>query len=119
MEPCPRVCEHVKCSAKCGKKCTVEPCTEPCPKQLPCGHPCVGFCGDPCPPLCRTCNQQELEETLICYEADDDSRYVLLLECKHVVESREMDMWLSQKNEGGINILLFSIFVNKFTLVFY
>lgn len=114
-EPCPRVCEHTRCSARCGEKCTVEPCTEPCPKTLSkCGHPCVGFCGDVCPPLCRICDKEELQEIYFGFEEDDDARYVYLLECKHVIESQGMDMWLSQKGDGGkVNLLFYAYPASK------
>lgn len=105
-ERCPRACAHTRCSAKCGKTCTVDPCTEPCPKMLPCRHPCVGFCGDPCPPLCRVCNREELEEILFGFEQDEDARYVLLVECGHVIESQGMEMWLKQTREGGIDFFV-------------
>lgn len=104
MEPCPRACEHKKCNARCGDKCTVDPCTEPCPKTLPCGHGCIGFCGDPCPPLCRVCNRDELEEVFLGFENADDAKWVLLVECGHVIESKGMEGWLSQTGQGSMRI---------------
>lgn len=80
----------------------MEPCTEPCKEVLSCGHPCVGFCGDPCPPVCRQCNKEELEEIFFGFEGDQDAKFVYLLECKHVIESQGMDMWLSQKGDNGM-----------------
>lgn len=98
-EPCMRKCEHVQCTAKCGEMCTTKPCTEPCQEKLPCGHDCVGFCGDPCPPLCRICNKNELQEIFLGYEEDEDARFVLLMECKHVIESKGMEEWLTQSGK--------------------
>lgn len=77
-EPCTRRCAHIQCTTKCGELCNVEPCVEPCPKNLKCGHPCVGFCGDPCPPLCRICDKEELEEIFFGTEDSENARLVLL-----------------------------------------
>lgn len=30
-------------------------------KKLKCGHSCIGFCGEPCPPLCRIFNPEITE----------------------------------------------------------
>lgn len=103
-EPCPRACVHKKCNAKCGEKCTIEPCTEPCPKILRCGHGCIGFCGDPCPPLCRHCNKEELEKVFLGFENANDAKWVLLVECGHVIESEGMKRWLNQTEEGSMKI---------------
>lgn len=81
--------------------CMVPPCEQPCPKKIKCGHPCIGFCGDRCPPLCHICNKKELETPFLGFEGEDDARWVLLQECKHVVENRGMVMWLNQKKEEG------------------
>lgn len=116
MDICPRQCEHVQCEAKCGLKCTVPPCNEPCPKQIKCGHPCVGFCGDECPPLCRICDKEELQTMFLGFEDEEDARYVLLIECNHVIESQGMDIWLSQKKEEG-EFLKFLFFVFLFIMV--
>lgn len=102
-EVCPRRCKHVKCTARCSHKCTVKPCSEPCTRKLRCGHDCIGFCGELCPPLCRTCNRDELLEFYLGYEDEEDARFVLLQECNHVIESRGMDMWLEN---GGQEITI-------------
>ena len=59
---------------------------------------CAGFCGEPCPPLCRQCDAERLEEQAIFYGADSsinpkDRRYVLLVDCGHVFESGTLDKW--------------------------
>ncbi|KAF5297413.1 hypothetical protein FQR65_LT01344 [Abscondita terminalis] len=94
VEECSRKCVHVACKALCGDECTVPPCNKPCTKKLPCKHPCVGFCGDPCPPLCRICNHYELTEIFFGDEDDHDARFVVLNECGHVFESNGMSLWL-------------------------
>ncbi|KAK4872847.1 hypothetical protein RN001_014876 [Aquatica leii] len=98
-EKCTRKCPHVQCLALCGNICTVSPCNEPCSKNLSCGHFCVGFCGDPCPPLCRECNHDELTEIFFGNEDEEGARFVMLDECKHVVENTGMLKWL-QSSEG-------------------
>lgn len=100
-EPCPRRCKHSKCNKKCGAKCSVPPCDNPCEKILKCGHPCVGFCGDPCPELCRICNYDELTEIFFGIEQDEGARFVYLEECGHTIESTSMDAWI-QSNTGQI-----------------
>ncbi|XP_069160407.1 NFX1-type zinc finger-containing protein 1-like isoform X2 [Procambarus clarkii] len=75
QEKCVRKCKHRKCKNLCGEKCSVSPCQENCPEKLGCGHPCVGFCGEPCPPLCRTCNTEQLTEILFGSEEDENARY--------------------------------------------
>lgn len=62
QETCEWGCKHFRCGKQCGKKCGRKPCDQPCTKKLKCGHDCVGFCGDPCPPLCRVCDLEELTE---------------------------------------------------------
>lgn len=76
---------------------------------MPCGHECIGFCGDPCPPLCRHCDKEELETIFLGFEADEDTRWVLLVECGHVIESQGMDMWLNKKGEEGMHIVDFYV----------
>ncbi|KAK4872928.1 hypothetical protein RN001_014957 [Aquatica leii] len=94
-EKCLRKCPHIECLALCGDTCTVPPCNEPCPKKLSCGHSCIGFCGDPCPTLCRVCNLEELAQ-LDSWDEDEDARFVVLDECSHVIESSYMEAWLQQ-----------------------
>ncbi|KAF5286003.1 hypothetical protein FQR65_LT13000 [Abscondita terminalis] len=99
VEKCARKCSHAVCAAMCGDICTIPPCNEACPKKLPCDHSCIGFCGDPCPPLCRICNRDEVTEIFFGNEADDGARFVVLNECGHVLESDGMDLWL----KGDVN----------------
>ncbi|XP_066256208.1 NFX1-type zinc finger-containing protein 1-like isoform X2 [Euwallacea similis] len=97
--PCPRECEHRKCTKTCGNICNVKPCTERCKKRLKCGHFCVGFCGEPCPHLCRECDKDELTETFFGTEDEEDAIFVLLVDCKHVLEHSGLEIWLEQNDD--------------------
>ncbi|XP_069936097.1 NFX1-type zinc finger-containing protein 1 isoform X2 [Cherax quadricarinatus] len=93
-------CSHLMCEKLCGEMCSREPCDKPCPKKLQCSHPCVGFCGDPCPPLCRICNVDELKEfVLLGFEEDHDARFVLLEDCGHTIEVQGLEGWLNQQTD--------------------
>ncbi|XP_076063757.1 NFX1-type zinc finger-containing protein 1-like isoform X2 [Oratosquilla oratoria] len=99
-ESCNWKCAHHSCSNKCGEACSRKPCKKNCKKKLPCGHDCIGFCGDPCPPQCRVCNQEDLEEfILLGNESDEDARFVLLEDCGHAIEVEGLEFWLEQKKE--------------------
>ncbi|XP_066147854.1 NFX1-type zinc finger-containing protein 1-like isoform X2 [Euwallacea fornicatus] len=97
--PCSRKCEHQRCQKACGEICNVKPCTEKCKKLLKCKHPCVGFCGDPCPHLCRECDKDELTETFFGTEDEEDATFVLLADCKHVLEHSGLETWLDQNSD--------------------
>nr|XP_045592741.1 NFX1-type zinc finger-containing protein 1-like [Procambarus clarkii] len=95
---CDWKCKHLKCTKLCGEKCSRKPCDQACPLKLNCGHPCVGFCGDPCPPLCRICDAEELTEfVLLGCEEDADARFVLLEDCGHTIEVQGLEGWLGQE----------------------
>ncbi|KOB72090.1 NFX1-type zinc finger-containing protein 1, partial [Operophtera brumata] len=55
-EDCKRVCPHGACVNRCGEACSRAACDEACPRPLKCGHACRGLCGEPCPPVCKTCS---------------------------------------------------------------
>lgn len=59
-EKCNWECIHMKCTKLCGDPCDRGPCNEPCQKILKCKHPCIGFCGEPCPELCRECQKEKI-----------------------------------------------------------
>lgn len=101
-ESCERHCVHSACVKICGDICSVAPCTNPCKKKLKCGHDCVGFCGDPCPPLCRVCHYDDLTETFFGTEDEEGARFVLLNECGHIVESTGMDQWMTVDDGNAI-----------------
>ncbi|XP_026476067.1 NFX1-type zinc finger-containing protein 1-like [Ctenocephalides felis] len=116
-EMCTYECVHSKCTKKCGvpcarglhlemrtksekkkkcaRKCDRDPCNEPCKKKLPCDHDCVGLCGEPCPPICRICDEDELKTIFFGNEDEDDARFVVLEECGHVFEYQGLDDWFS------------------------
>ncbi|XP_068247242.1 NFX1-type zinc finger-containing protein 1-like [Palaemon carinicauda] len=98
QESCQRACQHQKCRNVCGKMCSGKLCELPCTKTLECGHPCVGYCGDPCPPLCRICDKDALTEILFGSEDEEDARFVLLEDCGHVIEATGLQSWMSQSD---------------------
>lgn len=100
-EKCGWQCEHLKCTRQCHELCNRPPCYEPCKLKLKCGHNCIGFCGDPCPPLCRICNHSEVTSIFLGHEAERNARFVLMEDCDHVIESKGLETWLKQ-SEGEI-----------------
>ncbi|XP_050297932.1 NFX1-type zinc finger-containing protein 1-like [Anthonomus grandis grandis] len=98
-QPCERRCKHQQCTKRCGEICDVPPCGEHCEKLLKCNHPCVGFCGDPCPPLCRECNKDELTETFFGTEDEEDAIFVYLNDCKHTLESTGLETWMNSSDD--------------------
>uniref|UniRef100_A0AAR5PM44 RZ-type domain-containing protein n=1 Tax=Dendroctonus ponderosae TaxID=77166 RepID=A0AAR5PM44_DENPD len=96
---CERQCKHLKCTRRCGVICDVEPCTQRCTKLLKCGHVCVGFCGDPCPPLCRICDNEKLTEIFFGNEDEEDAVFVLLKDCGHVLESTGLESWMNEAQD--------------------
>nr|CAD7415986.1 unnamed protein product [Timema poppensis] len=97
-EPCPWKCKHFKCKKRCSDLCDRPPCNEPCMKDLRCGHPCIGFCGEPCPPLCRVCDKEEVTVVFLGQEDEPDARFVYLEDCHHVVEAQGLETWLGQSD---------------------
>ena len=83
-KPCLNICEHKKSNLQCHEPC--DPSEKPCPKMLKCGHYCIGFCGARYPRLCRICNSTQLKN--IFSGLDINTRLVLILECKHLVENK-------------------------------
>ncbi|KAG8196384.1 hypothetical protein JTE90_009599 [Oedothorax gibbosus] len=79
---CKRKCKHSSCINKCSEPCSVPPCLLHCSLRLQCGHKCIGLCGDPCPSLCRVCNEEDL--TL---EHSMSATYVQLVDCGHIIKS--------------------------------
>lgn len=101
-QKCPRICPHQRCLNKCGDICSVPPCGKPCKKELACGHSCVGFCNEPCPTKCRICDKEELTTIVFGSEDDEDARFVMLADCKHIIESDAMETWLETGNGAEI-----------------
>ncbi|XP_078543923.1 NFX1-type zinc finger-containing protein 1-like isoform X2 [Lissotriton helveticus] len=101
--PCGWKCPHAACSKLCWEACDREPCDMPCGKKLrACGHPCIGFCGEPCPSLCRECNPEEVRELWFGKEADPESRFIQLRDCRHIFEVSGFTQWMNQQETDGV-----------------
>lgn len=109
-EPCRWKCAHKKCTKLCSEPCNREPCNEPCEEKLPCGHDCIGFCGEPCPPLCRICNKKKVTKIFFGTEDEPGARFIYLEDCKHVIEAEGLANWLetqygqSSENNSAIKL---------------
>jgi hypothetical protein len=68
---------------------------------LKCGHPCIGLCGEKCLSKCRICNRDEVCEIFFGNEDSDeeDSRFIELEECQHVIEVSACDTWMAQVDD--------------------
>ena len=99
MEPCDWSCPHFTCTQPCGMLCNRPPCKEPCPKRLEeCKHRCIGLCGELCPKLCRICDKEEVTEIIFGPEDEEDTRFILLPDCNHIVVVEMLDQWMSTDN---------------------
>lgn len=47
-------------------------------------HLGIGICGEPCPPKCRVCHLQVVNEIFFGNEDEPDARFVHLPDCKHL-----------------------------------
>ncbi|CAL8144723.1 unnamed protein product [Orchesella dallaii] len=96
-EPCTYRCEHSACTKKCSEVCDKELCYEPCQVMLKCGHPCIGFCGEICPPFCKVCDPEKIQDDPFCQktEVDPNSRFLYLPNCGHCLDSVSLDKWLT------------------------
>ncbi|CAG7834108.1 unnamed protein product [Allacma fusca] len=99
-ERCKWSCEHFQCIKKCSELCNRDACNEPCKKKLKCEHDCIGSCGEPCPPFCRICEKEIVEEILFGDEDVDDARFVYLEDCGHVIHRENMDKWMAIDQVG-------------------
>ncbi|XP_072259873.1 NFX1-type zinc finger-containing protein 1 isoform X2 [Pyxicephalus adspersus] len=99
-EPCNWMCQHYKCTRLCSEPCDRPPCNVPCKKHLTCGHPCIGLCGEPCPKKCRICHKDEVTEIFFGFEDDEDSYFVELEDCGHILESSGMDTYMEGQNDN-------------------
>ncbi|KAL4098189.1 hypothetical protein QTP88_022837 [Uroleucon formosanum] len=98
-ENCEWKCKHLKCTRKCYDLCNRKPCYEPCSLKLKCGHECIGYCGEPCPPLCRICQEDEVTTILFGNEDEPNARFIYLEDCKHTIESDALTKWMNQNDE--------------------
>ena len=105
VEKCAYKCIHMKCSKKCHELCDKEPCNQPCSKILKCLHQCIGFCGEPCPKLCRICDKKHELFTEIFFGTEDEpnARFVYLVDCGHIIESTGMEQWLKSRYDENNN----------------
>ena len=94
-KPCSWNCPHANCTKACYKLCDREPCNQPCPRSLPCGHKCLGYCGEPCPVICFYCNwpQFAVLENILKRKFTEQTRFVQVFPCYHIVESRYLEDW--------------------------
>ncbi|CAF5188977.1 unnamed protein product, partial [Rotaria sp. Silwood1] len=83
-ELCAYECKHLRCTRLCYEPCNRGPCNKPCNKKLKCGHICIGLCGEPCPPQCRICHKDIVQEIFFGSEDEPDARFVFLPNCKHI-----------------------------------
>ncbi|CAI6345463.1 unnamed protein product [Macrosiphum euphorbiae] len=98
-EKCEWKCPHLKCTRKCYEICNRKPCYKPCTLKLICGHECIGFCGEPCPPLCRICQRVEVTTIVFGNEDDPNARFVYLEDCEHIIESEALRDWMNLNDE--------------------
>ncbi|XP_041979115.1 NFX1-type zinc finger-containing protein 1-like [Aricia agestis] len=98
-EKCGRACVHGQCTRRCGQACTRAPCTERCAKPLACGHACRGFCGEPCPSVCKICKPDDFPRDFLGDEFDDDAIFVLIEDCGHVLHSEDMENLMNGDQE--------------------
>ncbi|XP_053409253.1 NFX1-type zinc finger-containing protein 1-like [Mercenaria mercenaria] len=87
-------CEHYSCTKPCGENCNRPRCNEPCKKIRPCKHRCIGMCGDPCPTLCRICDNKSVTEIHYGAENLPDSRFIQLQDCGHLIRYDIMDEYM-------------------------
>ncbi|KAG8303853.1 NFX1-type zinc finger-containing protein 1 [Homalodisca vitripennis] len=101
-KPCEWRCDHLWCTQICSAPCDRYLCPMWCHIQLPCGHSCVGVCGELCPP-CRTCSPESFPAIFFTDEEEaKNARFVVLLPCKHCVEVKSLDKWLSMTSGGSV-----------------
>ena len=100
MEPCDWSCDHFQCTQPCGMPCDRPPCNRPCKKFLKCGHRCIGLCGELCPKQCRVCDKDVVTEILFGNEDEKDARFILLPDCKHIIEVEGLDQWMSTESSN-------------------
>ncbi len=97
LKPCCNHCQHKTCRSECSRPCSTAPCDRPCRQRYPkCQHVCRGYCGEPCPTWCITCNRDHYQQThsrLGC-RFSADLRIVLLQPCGHQIPRDFMDEWV-------------------------
>eukprot|EP00742_Colponemidia_sp_Colp-10_P011742 GILJ01013092.1.p1 GENE.GILJ01013092.1~~GILJ01013092.1.p1 ORF type:complete len:1832 (-),score=214.16 GILJ01013092.1:109-5445(-) len=105
-EPCIWRCPHQRCEQLCRDLCKRPRCDVPCQQRLPCGHPCVGLCGEMCPTLCRICDREQLTEIFFGEEDEQDARFIMLSDCRHIFEVKGLDHWVDSASDSNASIQL-------------
>ncbi|KAJ8303955.1 hypothetical protein KUTeg_017538 [Tegillarca granosa] len=103
---CPWTCSHIKCTRLCYEPCDREPCNKPCQRRLHCGHKCVGYCGEPCPRICRMCDKQQFEQLRRHLPRNREVFVVSLPDCGHEFNSVYIDRHISGGIGDANNVLL-------------
>ncbi len=103
QEPCQWICEHKRCTKLCKEDCNRSVCLVPCKKLLLCKHPCIGLCGEPCPTLCRICDKEQVEDILFGDEDEPNARFILLVDCNHIIEVDGLLNWIKQQEDNNGN----------------
>ncbi|CAF1425706.1 unnamed protein product, partial [Adineta steineri] len=93
-KPCMYRCKHLRCTRLCSEPCNRGPCNKRCDRKLKCGHYCIGICGEPCPKQCRICDKSVVQEIFFGSENKPNACFVLLPDCKHLIEVIGLDKWV-------------------------
>jgi hypothetical protein len=103
-ENCHVKCKHFTCNNLCGIECQQGSCNEPCDLVLQCGHQveCVSFCGEIC--ICPICKKTEIEEFFneMSIVPTDNDRFILLVDCGHIVEANFMQSFLDNSLRNAL-----------------
>ncbi|XP_060580714.1 NFX1-type zinc finger-containing protein 1-like [Ruditapes philippinarum] len=100
-EICSWNCKHFTCTKLCSEPCNRPKCNKACNKRLKCKHSCIGFCGEPCPTLCKVCDKEKVTEIIFGNEDHKNARFVLLEDCMHVIESRALDKYMHMRDKAN------------------
>ena len=109
--PCNKLCTwncpHYQCNNRCGEECERPQCDAPCPKKLACRHPCIGLCGENCPTVCGICHAKKLSSISGdgSAEVPDDTRYLQLFDCGHLLTVKEMDAWMRRELDNDVQLI--------------
>ncbi|KAI5741810.1 hypothetical protein M8J76_017257 [Diaphorina citri] len=100
QERCTWHCQHKQCRRKCSDMCGRSRCYKDCKKKLQCGHDCIGFCGEPCPPKCRICHEEEVTDIFFGTEDEEGAKFVVLQDCGHFFESSGIETYVGINAES-------------------
>lgn len=99
---CSWECEHQKCSKLCSEPCDRSLCEEADTTLLPnCQHQSIGVCGEPTPDLCSVCDRKKVEESLFGLDFENDTRFIQLKDCGHIVEKDAILTWMKCNTESN------------------